>query len=255
MGQNNNPLPEGWVWTTLGEISTKPQYGYTTSASDTPHGPRFLRITDITQGVIDWNKVPYCEVPPDDIAKYRVADGDIVVARAGSVGKAYLVKHPPEAVFASYLMRFRVTAVSEPYIAYYLQSPQYWEQIEASSAGITLLNVNAKKLAAIIVPLPPLAEQERIVAAIEEHLTRLDAGVAALKRAQAKLRRYKAAVLKAACEGRLVPQDPNDEPASALLERIARPSPPPPVPHGERGGRGRGGKRAREGARQGELGI
>jgi type I restriction enzyme S subunit len=70
------------------------------------------------------------------------------------------------------------------------------------------------------IPLPPLAEQRRIVEAIEQQLTRLDAGVASLKRAQAGLRRYKAAVLKAACEGRLAPQDPTDEPANALLSRI-----------------------------------
>jgi type I restriction enzyme, S subunit len=69
-------------------------------------------------------------------------------------------------------------------------------------------------------PLPPLAEQRRIVEAIEQQLTRLDAGVASLKRTQAGLRRYKAAVLKAACEGRLVAQDAGDEPADALLRRI-----------------------------------
>jgi type I restriction enzyme S subunit len=69
-------------------------------------------------------------------------------------------------------------------------------------------------------PLPPLAEQHRIVAEVEKYFTRLEAGVAALKRAQAGLRRYKAAVLKAACEGRLVPQDPADEPASELLKRV-----------------------------------
>ena len=75
-------------------------------------------------------------------------------------------------------------------------------------------------MAPLSVPLAPLNEQRRIVAAIEAQFTRLDAGVAALKRLQANLKRYKAAVLKAACEGRLVPQDPNDEPAGELLARI-----------------------------------
>lgn len=72
------------------------------------------------------------------------------------------------------------------------------------------------------IPIPPLREQQRIVAAIDEQFTRLDAGVASLKRARANLKRYHAAVLKAACEGCLVPQDPNDEPASVLLKRILR---------------------------------
>ncbi len=70
------------------------------------------------------------------------------------------------------------------------------------------------------IPLPPLPEQHRIVAEIEKQFTRLDAGVAALKRVQANLKRYRASVLKAACEGRLAPQDPADEPADRLLARI-----------------------------------
>ena len=70
------------------------------------------------------------------------------------------------------------------------------------------------------IPLPPLPEQRRIVAEIEKQFTRLDAGVAALKRVQANLKRYRASVLKAACEGRLAPQDPADEPADRLLARI-----------------------------------
>ncbi|TAK30658.1 MAG: type I site-specific deoxyribonuclease [Chloroflexota bacterium] len=70
------------------------------------------------------------------------------------------------------------------------------------------------------IPVPPLPEQTRIVAQIEKQFSRLDAGTSALRRVQANLRRYRASVLKAACEGRLVPQDSNDEPASALLNRI-----------------------------------
>jgi type I restriction enzyme S subunit len=88
----------------------------------------------------------------------------------------------------------------------------------ASATTVTI--VNKSKFQTTPFPLPPLPEQHRIVAEIEKQLTRLDAGVAALRRAQAKLRRYKAAVLKAACEGRLVPQDPADEPAATLLQRI-----------------------------------
>jgi len=101
-----------------------------------------------------------------------------------------------------------------------LQSPSYWQSISEKSLGIAIPNVNASKLKQIEFPLAPLREQHRIVAKIEELFTRLDAGIAALKRAQAGLKRYKAAALKAACEGRLVPQDPNDEPTSELLKRI-----------------------------------
>ncbi len=104
------------------------------------------------------------------------------------------------------------------YLAYWLLSKT--ETFLSQSTGTTFKEISKTALRDISFPLPPLAEQERIVTAIEEQFTRLDAGVAALKRAQVRLRRYRAAVLKAACEGQLVAQDPADEPAAALLERI-----------------------------------
>jgi len=128
----------------------------------------------------------------------------------------HLVKNPRHAVFASYLIRFK-PLIDEHYLAYFLQSPSYWNSISKKSLGIAIPNVNASKLKQIVLPLAPPPEQHR---EIEKQFTRLDAGVAALKRVQANLKRYKASVLKAACEGQLVPQDPNDEPASKLLERI-----------------------------------
>ncbi len=94
------------------------------------------------------------------------------------------------------------------------------DEIAEKATGTTFSAISGKVLREQEFPLAPLPEQHRIVAKIEELFTRLDAGMAALKRAQANLKRYKAAVLKAACEGRLVPQDASDEPASELLKRI-----------------------------------
>ena len=91
-------LPDGWVWTTLGEISQPPQYGWTTSAQN--RGKlRLLRTTDITSGSIDWEAVPFCQKEPDDKKKYLLKDGDIVISRAGSVGFSCLIKGPKQAVF------------------------------------------------------------------------------------------------------------------------------------------------------------
>ena len=88
------------------------------------------------------------------------------------------------------------------------------------ATGTTFAAISGDTLRQQSIPLAPLAEQQRIVEAIESLFTQLDAGVGALKRLRANLRRYKATVLKAACEGKLVPQDSDDEPASNLLERI-----------------------------------
>ena len=214
-------LPPNWILRTIGDVCLQPQYGWTTKASPTGR-IRLLRTTDITSGSVNWKTVPFCSEEPSNPEKYLLQDGDIVISRAGSVGFSQLIKNPAESVFASYLIRFRPLSkvINEKYLSYFLQSPLYWQAISENSLGIAIPNVNASKLRSINIPIAPLSEQERIVARIEELFSRLDAGVAALKRAQAALKRYRASVLKAACEGRLVPQDPNDEPAGELLRRM-----------------------------------
>lgn len=226
---SNLHLPLSWSTTTLGEICHKPQYGWTTKAVAGKEGTKLLRTTDLSKGTIDWATVPGCDEVPKSLEDYLIQDGDIFISRAGSVGLSALVESCPEAVFASYLIRFRAIGdVNNRYVSWFLKSPEYWEQISRESAGIALQNVNAKKLSALTLPLPPLPEQRRIVAEIEKQFTRLDAAVASLKRAQANLRRYRAGVLKSACQGTLVAAEAelaraegrDYEPADALLQRI-----------------------------------
>jgi type I restriction enzyme S subunit len=194
-------LPSSWILTTLGDICTSPQYGYTTRASklgDT----LFLRTTDITSGNISWDTVPYCAENPDDPNKYLLRDGDIVISRAGSVGFSHLIQAPPKAVFASYLIRFR-PFINRDFFAFFLKSPLYWHAISDSKVGIAVGNVNAQKLAAIELPLPPLAEQKRIVAKIEELFSELEAGEESLRLARRQLATYRQSLLKQAFEGKL----------------------------------------------------
>jgi len=178
---------EKWVRTTIGAVCSKPQYGWTTSAADSGD-VKLLRTTDITRGPVDWNTVPYCRDVPPDVDKYLLAEGDIVVSRAGSVGVSCRVVAPERSVFASYLIRFRPKEdVDGKYLTYVLQSPAYWAQVRGSTAGIAIPNVNASKLEAFEIPLAALPEQQRIVAEIEKQFTRLDEGVTALRRVQANL--------------------------------------------------------------------
>lgn len=191
------------------EVADSIQYGHTASAVASGKGPRFLRITDIQNGAVDWNSVPSCDIAEEEIPKYRLSEGDLVFARTGATtGKSYLIRKCPDAVFASYLIRVRASKDVDPrYLAFFFQSPDYWRQIEEGKRGIGQPNVNGKTLGEVRLPLPPRDKQQRIVAEIEKQFTRLDAGVASLKRVQAALKRYRASVLKAACEGRLVPTE------------------------------------------------
>jgi type I restriction enzyme, S subunit len=98
-----------WKEYKLGEISKEVSYGFTESANEKPVGPKFLRITDIRNGAIDWNTVPYCVINERDYIKNKLEIGDIVIARTGATtGINQIVKEQVDAVFASYLIRFRI---------------------------------------------------------------------------------------------------------------------------------------------------
>ena len=197
-------LPQSWAVSSIGALADKGQYGWTTKAAQAGE-VRFLRTTDITKGRIDWSSVPFCAEVPADLDKYLLEPGDIVISRAGSVGFSRLMeKIPCNTVFASYLIRFKPSSTVVPrYLAAYLNSDAYWKGIGAASVGIALANVNAKSLAALPVPLAPLAEQKRIADKLDTVLTRVDAVNTRLARVAPLLKRFRQSVLAAATSGRL----------------------------------------------------
>jgi len=215
-------LPPGWVWTTIGEI-TKPIEKVDPAAE--PNKPfTYLDISSIdnTTHVIREPKGYYGADAPSR-ARQRVHADDVLF----STVRTYLknIAQVPEAydgqiASTGFSVLRGKPGVSSKYLFYFTLTTDFLSALAELQRGTSYPAVRDGDVRAQPIPLAPLAEQRRIVAKIEELFTRLDAGVAALKRAQANVKRYKAAVLKAACEGRLVPQDPNDEPASKLLERI-----------------------------------
>ena len=122
----DNRESHGWKVKKIKYICEKPQYGFTESATLDPVGPKFLRITDIQNGKVDWQTVPYCRC--DDVDKYRLRPGDIVFARTGATtGKSFLTTETPEpAVFASYLIRLQPKEEVLPeFLYWYFQSSKY----------------------------------------------------------------------------------------------------------------------------------
>lgn len=171
-------LPKGWRWVRLGDVCSKPQYGLTQSASTTPVGPKFLRITDITSGYIDWEKVPYCRIRQHELDKYKLDEGDLLFARSGSIGATILIKEKPpnDTVFASYLIRIKLdkSLVYPEFLYLFTKSPLGQEQL--IPRGATQKNINAKFIQSLLIPLPPLDEQKRIVARVEELISRIKEG-------------------------------------------------------------------------------
>lgn len=156
-------MPKAWKVVRLGDLSRSIQYGFTASATDKQVGPKFLRITDIQDNAVDWSTVPFCKCP--EIAKYQLENNDIVFARTGATtGKSFLVKDPPEAVFASYLIRVKVGEELVPeFINLFFQSSAYWRQIRSHTAGSAQGGFNASKLANLQIVLPSKEEQLEIV--------------------------------------------------------------------------------------------
>jgi type I restriction enzyme S subunit len=149
----------------LGSISSRVDYGLTASATEAKTGNKFLRITDIREERIDWREVPYCQCSYEDGKKYALRTGDIVFARTGSVGNSCLIRKAPEgSVFASYLIRIRPKreTVDSVFLSYFFRTSDYWRQIMGAAVGAIHLGLNATKLKQLVVPLPPLPEQQRI---------------------------------------------------------------------------------------------
>jgi type I restriction enzyme S subunit len=120
--------------------------------------------------------------------------------------------------------RFRCveSAVTANFLEIALNSPAVVAAIDKQKAGISESGVSLThdKLGEIQIPVPPLGEQERIVAEVDRHLSRADALATSIAQAKRRAQRLRRSILAAAFQGRLVPQDPNDEPASVLLDRI-----------------------------------
>jgi type I restriction enzyme S subunit len=150
-------VPEGWQNVTLGQLSKKPQYGYTASGTSDPVGPHYLRITDINKApVINWQAVPYCRITPDDHRKYRLYEGDILIARLADPGHACVVEDDTPAVFASYLIRFSpIRANYTRFLQFWLRSGEYWDLVRQRSTGTTRGNLNARVLSGFPILLPP----------------------------------------------------------------------------------------------------
>ena len=215
-------VPNSWAWTTVNDISKSILYGVSESAK-TEGKYKLLRITDIQDNQVDWENVPYADFNEDKVSSYILHDGDIVFARTGAtVGKSYLIKGlRQKAIYASYLIRVQTFDLILPeYVKLFFESGYYWEQIKLGSVGIGQPNVNGTILGNLNIPLPPFTEQKRIVIETERLFSLIDIIEKGRTNICADIKHVKSKILDLAVHGKLVPQNPADEPANELLRRI-----------------------------------
>ena len=215
----NAPLkPSGQVW--LGEIpahwglwrlkhlaSEALSYGANEAAlEDNPDWPRFVRITDIaSDGSL--RDETFKSLSPEIAEPFLLDDGDLLFARSGAtVGKSFIYK--PSwglACFAGYLIRLRcnLNKLLPDYLNSYAQSSAYWHQISTGMIQATIQNFSAEKYSDVVVPLPPIAEQEEIVSALAREQSRFDMLTAEISRSLTLMKERRAALITAAVTGQI----------------------------------------------------
>jgi type I restriction enzyme S subunit len=230
-----NGLPGGWSTATIGELLDIVR-GVTFPSAAKKFHPQLNHIaclrTANVQREVEWDDLWF--IPEEYVKREEqvVKSSDILISTANSyelVGKVARVKHMPfTATLGAFISLLRGPhLLDSDYVYCFLSSYETQSRIrEMASTTTNISNVSTKKLETLTLKIPPLPEQRRIVGAIEEQFSRLDAGVSALERVRANLRRYRTAVLKAAVEGRLTEawreENPGVEPAQELLERILK---------------------------------
>jgi len=186
------------------ELCRRIDYGYTASANFAIKEPKFLRITDIQGGKVNWAQVPGCKINSNEEQNNMLSDGDIVFARTGATtGKSFLIRKPPRAVFASYLIRLQHNdEVTADYLYAFFQSDSYWQQIRENARGAAQPNVNATLLGQITLPVAPVRDQGRIISTINDKLAEISKMTYAIESQLAEINRLPASLLREAFAGR-----------------------------------------------------
>jgi type I restriction enzyme, S subunit len=235
-------LPSGWTWTTVAEVIEQRIDQGGPISSDSFMYVDISSIDNRTKRITDPKQLAVSDAPSR--ARQRIAPSDVLMSmtRPNLNAVALVPEELRGSIASTGFCVLRPAMIESRWLYYLVQSTHFVDVMSLLVQGALYPAVRPKDIHAYPLPLAPLAEQRRIVAEIETQLTRLDAAVAALERTRANLKRYRAAVLKAACEGRLVPTEAElaqaegreYEPAELLIQRAEQ------ARHGKAGRRGKG---------------
>ena len=214
-------VPEGWAWCRLGELF----YHTTGKALKKSNNKGSLRKY-ITTSNLYWNKFDFTEVREmyfidDELDKCTIKKGDLVLCNGGDVGRAAIWNFDEEICYQNHVSRLRPknTEINNKLYLYLLMF--YKEQGMLNGKGVGITSLSANDLLSGLFPLPPINEQNQIVIKIENIFSQIDYIDENKSDLQTAIKQTKSKILDLAIHGKLVPQDPNDEPAEDLLKRIA----------------------------------
>ena len=245
-------LPDGWAWATVdGLIVKSPQNGIYKPKSQYGDGVPILRIEDYQDFCVKaYDQLQRLRITAEEASTYGLGANQLIINRVNSpshLGKTLIIPdHFSPVVFESNMMRVVPSGSMVPsFLAHYLRSPEGRVRLTSHAKwAVNQASINQSDVCTTPVPVPPPAEQQRIVAEVERRLSITQQAEAAVGTSLKRVERLRQSILKRAFSGQLVPQDSDDEPASALLERIRAERAATQAPRSTRG-KTRGRRRAK----------
>lgn len=223
-------LPEGWCWACMDQVVWAIEAGKSFRCVERPPGPGqigVVKVSSVTWGTFDEDESKTCTRPELVNPDYFIQPGDFLISRANTielVGAAVVVGPLSKTLMLSdKILRLRAVGDLERWLLWVLRTSHGRNEIESLATGNqdSMRNIGQANIRRIRVPLPPFLEARRIIESIDEQCSTTEHGEGVVGAAEARCNRLRQAILKWAFEGKLVDQDQSDEPAAALLDRIA----------------------------------
>jgi type I restriction enzyme S subunit len=217
-------LPRGWCWATVDQCAWEVTVGHVGPMKDRYEdaGVPFLRSQNVRPFRFDRAGLKFISKGFDsELSKSRLLGGEVLAVRSGNIGEACVY---PEAEgpgnCADLVVTRLVASMDRAYVVAYLNSPIGRSRVLGKQTGSALPHFNVGAMSRSVIPLPPKREQVEIASNVAERLSQGELAMIEMERSHARSLLLRQAILKRAFEGKLVPQDPKEEPASELLARI-----------------------------------
>ncbi|PKR26444.1 hypothetical protein CXK90_16365 [Stutzerimonas stutzeri] len=219
-------IPENWEWASLGFLVSPDEvlcYGVVQPGSDDPNGVYLIRAGDLNSGSVDTSQLRKISVTTNnEYRRSQVKGGEILITVVGAgIGETAII--PAECAgfnIARAVAKLPIREISTKYVYLWLSTSLALSWMKGSSREVARPTLNLEQLRALPVPIPAYSEQVEIVRRVEQLFAFAEQLEAKVATAQARIDHLTQSILAKAFRGELVPQDPNDEPASLLLERI-----------------------------------
>ncbi|WP_205597674.1 restriction endonuclease subunit S [Paraferrimonas sp. SM1919] len=217
-------IPASWCFSSWGKISEWITYGFTRPMPKSESGIKLLTAKDVSYFCANTDLAGYTTIEAFESLsdKDRPKNGDLLITKDGTIGRAAIVRTTEkfcinQSVAVCWL---RSTIMNRSYLEYVANSPYSQAFVKDKASGVAVQHLSIIDFAQCPVPVPPLEEQKEIVRLVDQYFAFADTIETQLDKARARVDNLTQSILAKAFRGELVPQDPNDEPADQLLERI-----------------------------------